>query len=91
MKYEIKYTNRFERDLRAAKRQGKSANKLFKVVEKIANGDKLEAKYRVHVLSGEYKGCHECHIEPDWLLIYEIFEDILILTLNRIGSHSELF
>ena len=54
-------------------------------------GEALEAKYRDHSLSGNYKGCRECHIEPDWLLIYEIDDGILVLMLYRVGSHSELF
>ena len=65
--------------------------KLYEVIEKLANGEPLEEKYRDHYLSGDYKGCRECHIEPDWLLIYEIVDDILILMLYRVGSHSDLF
>lgn len=56
-------------------------------MEKLANGEILEAKYRDHALTGNYKGSRECHIEPDWLLIYET----LVLLLSRVGSHSELF
>ena len=52
---------------------------------------KLDAKYRDHDLTGNYKGTRECHIEPDWLLIYEICGDVLVLMLYRLGSHSELF
>ena len=91
MKYEIKVTGQFKKDLKLAKKQGKNLDKLFDVVERLANGEVLEAKYRDHDLSGDYKGCRECHIDPDWLLIYEIFDDILVLLLNRVGSHSELF
>ena len=91
MKYEIKLTNQFKKDWKLAKKQGKDADKLFAVVEKLANGEVLEEKYRDHALSGDFRGCQECHIEPDWLLIYEIFDDVLVLLLNRIGSHSELF
>ena len=91
MKYEIKVTGQFKKDLKLAKKQGMNLDKLFDVVERLANGDVLEAKYRDHDLSGNYKGCRECHIDPDWLLIYEIFDDVLVLLLNRVGSHSELF
>ncbi len=91
MKYEVKLTNRFKKDLKLAKKQGKNADKLLAVIEKLASGKTLEKKYRDHDLSGKYKGCRECHIEPDWLLIYEIFDDVLVLILNRIGSHSEIF
>ena len=91
MKYEIRFTGQFKKDLKLAKKQGKNLDKLFDVVERLANGEVLEAKYRDHDLSGDYKGCRECHIDPDWLLIYEIFDDVLVLLLNRVGSHSELF
>ena len=91
MKYEIRFTGQFKKDLKLAKKQGKNLDKLFDVVERLANGEVLEAKYRDHDLSGDYKGCRECHIAPDWLLIYGIFDDVLVLLLNRVGNHSELF
>ena len=91
MKYEIKITNQFKKDWKLAIKQGKDAGKLLAIVERLANGEVLEEKYRDHDLSGNYQGCRECHIEPDWLLIYEIFDDVLVLLLNRAGSRSELF
>jgi len=91
MRYTIKATNRFEKDVKQAQKRGKDLDKLFFVIEKLANGEKLDEKYRDHSLVGLYKGCRECHIEPDWLLVYEIFEDILILSLVRTGTHSDLF
>lgn len=91
MKFRIKFTNRFKKDLKLAKKQGKDIDKLFNVVEKIANDEPLDEKLRDHLLMGNYKGTRECHIEPDFLLIYEKFEDILVLTLIRTGSHSDLF
>ena len=91
MKFRIKFTNRFKKDLKLAKKQGKDIDKLFNVVEKIANDEALDEKFRDHLLMGNYKGIRECHIEPDFLLIYEKFEDILVLTLVRTGSHSDLF
>lgn len=91
MRYTIKATNRFEKDVKQAQKRGKDLDKLFFVIEKLANGEKLDEKYRDHSLVGLYKGCRECHIEPDWLLVYEIFEDILILSLARTGTHSDLF
>ncbi len=66
-------------------------DKLFEVIDILANGDALDAKYRDHDLTGNYKGTRECHIEPNWLLIYEIYEDVLVLMLYRMGTHSELF
>ncbi len=91
MKYEIKFTNQFKKDLKLAKKQGKDTEKLFEAIEMLANGEALPAKYRDHDLTGDYKGCRECHIEPDWLLVYEIVDDVLVLMLYRVGSHSELF
>ena len=90
-KYEIRFTNRFKKDIKLATKQGKDLDKLFDIIEKLAQGETIEAKYRDYSLIGDYKGTRECHIEPDWLLIYEIFEDILVLSLQRIGSHSDLF
>lgn len=91
MIYKIKKTKRFDKDVSLAFKRGKNLDKLFSVIEKLANGLKLEPKYRDHELSGEFVGCRECHIEPDWLLIYEIFDDCLVLVLNRTGTHSDLF
>ena len=80
-----------EEDLKLAKKQNKDLNKLFDVVNILAEGGILGAKYRDHDLSGEYKGIRECHVEPDWLLVYEIQNDVLVLILYRLGTHSELF
>ena len=91
MKYEIKFTNQFKKDLKVAKKQGKDIEKLFEIIEKLANHEPLASKYHDHGLTGKYKGCRECHIDPDWLLIYEIIEDIMVLLLYRVGNHSELF
>lgn len=91
MKYSIEFTTRFKKDLKLAKKQNKNLDKIFEVIEILANGGKLDAKYRDHDLSGNFKGTRECHIEPDWLLIYEIKEDILVLMLSRTGTHSDLF
>ena len=91
MKYEIKFTTQFKKDLKLAKKQNKDLDKLFDVVSILADGGTLDARYRDHDLSGDYKGTRECHIEPDWLLVYEIRDEILVLMLYRIGTHSELF
>lgn len=91
MSCEIRFTNQFKKDIKLAKKQGKDIDRLFSVVDMLANGKTLAPKYRDHDLGGDYKGCRECHIEPDWLLIYEIDNGLLILILNRVGSHSELF
>ncbi|WP_077368368.1 type II toxin-antitoxin system YafQ family toxin [Anaerosalibacter sp. Marseille-P3206] len=91
MKYEIKFTTQFKKDLKLAKKQNKELYKLFEVIGLLAQGKNLEAKYRDHDLSGNYKGTRECHIEPNWLLVYEYRNDVLVLMLYRLGSHSELF
>ena len=90
MKYEVRFTTQFKKDLKLAKKQNKDIEKLFAVVELLANGEKLDFKYKDHDLSGNYKGTRECHIEPDWLLVYEYQNDVLVLMLYRLGSHSEL-
>lgn len=91
MSYEVKFTTRFKKDLKLVEKQGKKLYKLREVIEKLANQIPLDAKYKDHELIGNYKGCRECHIEPDWLLIYQYFDDVLVLTLTRTGSHSDLF
>ena len=82
MKYIIKPTNQFKKDFKKI---------MKKVIDMLANDEILPDKYRDHLLIGNYKGKHECHLEPDWLLIYEYLEDELILFLTRTGSHSDLF
>lgn len=91
MKYEVKFTNQFKRDLKLAKKQGKDINRLFDVISTLAEGKKLDSKYRDHNLSGDYTGCRECHVEPDWLLVYEVMDHVLVLMIYRVGTHSELF
>ena len=91
MKYDIEFTGSFKKDIKRAKKQNKDLDKLFEVIEIIANGEKLEKKYKDHALIGKYEGSCECHVEPDWLLIYEICDDVLVLMLYRVGSHSDLF
>ncbi|MCI2147867.1 MAG: type II toxin-antitoxin system YafQ family toxin [Clostridiales bacterium] len=91
MMYEVKFTSQFKKDLKLAKKQQKSLDKLFEVIDILSNGNPLDAKYHDHELTGNYKGTRECHIEPDWLLIYELRDDVLVLMLYRLGSHSELF
>ena len=91
MKYEVKFTNQFKKDVKLAKKQNKDLDKLFDVVNVLADGGILDARYRDHDLSGDYKGTRECHIEPDWLLVYEIRNEVLVLMLYRLGTHSELF
>lgn len=91
MKCSIQFTNQFKKDLKLAKKQGKDLDKLFEVINILANGEKLDTKFKDHDLSGNYKGTRECHIEPDWLFIYEIDNNALVLMLYRLGTYSELF
>ena len=91
MKYEILYTTKFKKDLKLVQKQGKNLDKLFTVIEWLSNDEKLDTKYRDHDLSGNYEGFRECHIEPDWLLIYRKNSEQIILYLLRTGSHSDLF
>lgn len=92
-KYELRYTTDFKKNYKKIKKQGKNINKLKVVVDKLANGEELDEKYSNHLLtdSKHYKNCGECHIEPDWLLVYRYVNDELILLLVSTGSHSELF
>ena len=91
MRLEIKFTSQFKKDLKLAKRQNKPIDELFEVIEQLANKEILAPKYRDHALIGNYSGYRECHIEPDWLLIYMVKNDILTLVLYRLGNHSALF
>ena len=84
-------SNQFKKDLKLAKKRGLNIENLTKVVTILAEEKTLEDKYRDHNLTGNYRGFRECHIEPDWLLIYRIEADELELFLFRTGSHSDLF
>lgn len=87
---EIRYTGRFKKDLKLMGKRGKDLNKFYSVLSLLRNETPLPAEYKDHMLVGAYRGFHECHIEPDWLLIYLIKEKELILTLSRTGTHSDL-
>jgi mRNA interferase YafQ len=88
---DIILSNQFKKDLKTAKKRGYNLDLLDEVVTKLSNSQPLEAKNRDHELSGIYKGFRECHIQPDWLLIYRINNNDLILFLSRTGTHSDLF
>ena len=93
LKYKVNFTNSFKKQYKKLKKQGKDLTKLFYVIEKLLNKEELELKYRDHVLIDNkyYKNCRECHIEPDWLLIYQYNDNQLMLLLIETGSHSDLF
>lgn len=89
--YTIKPTTKFQKDLKRASKRGYNINILLEIIKKLAAGEELPAKNCDHALSGIYSGCRECHIAPDWLLIYEIENEYLFLYLLRTGTHSDLF
>ena len=91
MKYDIIITNSCKRDIKRAKKQGRNIDLLFEVVDQLSEGLVLDPIYKDHKLEGKYKGKRECHIENDFLLIYEINNKQIVLYLVRVGSHSELF
>ncbi len=90
-RYEIRNTTQFKKDYKLAKRRDMNIALLKDIVTKLANGEPLDARHKDHPLSGDWIGHRECHIQPDWLLIYRIENDILVLTLSRTGTHSDLF
>ena len=91
MKYIAKPTARFQKDLKRIQKRGLDLNLLTAVIKILAGGGMLPAKHLDHPLTGDFMGCRECHIRPDWLLIYEIAESDLILYLTRTGTHADLF
>lgn len=92
-KYKIDFTSNFKKQLKKMIKQNKDINELLEVINKLANLESLDVKYRNHNLINDktYKDCSECHIRHDWLLIYKYVDDKLILVLFATGSHSELF
>ena len=90
-KYEVIYTPNFKRDFKLIQKRGYEIELLKEIVTKLANGEELPERNRDHALTGNYNGFRECHIKPDWLLIYRIENEELILYLTRTGTHSDLF
>ncbi len=90
-KYTVKFTIQFKRDYKLAIKRGLKIGLLEEIISLLSMGDALPEKNKDHALSGNWTGHRECHIQPDWLLIYRIEEDILVLTLSRTGTHSDLF
>ena len=91
MMYTIKPTTRFQKDLKRVQKRGCNLALLTDIIKKLQLGEPLPQKNHDHDLGGDYEGFRECHITPDWLLIYQMCEDTLILFLTRTGSHSDLF
>ena len=91
MIYSLELTNQYLKDLKVARKRGLDENLLNEVIYKLLSGEKLLPKNRDHALTGNYKGFRECHVTPDWLLIYSKETTIKIITLVRTGTHSDLF
>ena len=89
--YAVKPTTRFQKDLKRVQKRGYDISLLTEVIKILASGRPLPEKNRDHALIGNFDGCRECHITPDWLLIYEISDENLILYLTRTGTHGDLF
>ena len=90
-KYTVKTTSQFKKDFKLAMKRGLNIDRLETVIATLALGEPLPDKNKDHALTGNWIGHRECHILPDWLLIYRIEEEVLILTLARSGTHSDLF
>ena len=90
-KYTVKTTTLFKKDFKLAMKRGLNVELLENVIALLAMGEPLPAKNKDHALTGNWVGHRECHILPDWLLIYRIEDNVLVLTLARTGTHSDLF
>lgn len=91
MKYEILSTGRFKKDLKTIMKRGYNIQLLQDVVNLLVAGTPLPKKNKDHMLTGNWTGHRECHVAPNWLLIYKIDNDVLVLTLTRTGTHNDLF
>ena len=91
-KFKITYSNDFKKNYKKIVKQGKNLNKLKIVINKLANKETLEPRYKDHLLYNDkrFKNCRDCHIEPDWILIYKYIENELVLVLIATGSHAEI-
>jgi len=89
--YALEITNQYLRDLNLARRRKLDEQKLNQVIRILISGDQLPEQFKNHILTGVYKGLNECHISPDWLLIYSKNKSIKLITLIRTGTHSDLF
>ncbi|MBR3417948.1 MAG: type II toxin-antitoxin system YafQ family toxin [Oscillospiraceae bacterium] len=89
--YRIEFTAEMKRNVKLMKKRGKDISKLTAMLDLLASGKPVPEQYNDHRLSGNLKDFRECHIEPDWLLMYQIHEDVLILTATATGTHADLF
>ena len=91
MNRDIVWTTRFKKDYKLALKRNLNIELLDEIIRALSRGETLPEKNKDHELTGDWTGHRECHIQPDWLLIYRIEDDVLVLTLSRTGSHSDLF
>lgn len=91
MKYQVEMSTKFKKDYKLILKRGYNKNLLQEVITMLSNGEELPQRYKDHLLNGNYVGYRECHITPDWILIYKVEESLLILALTRTGTHSDLF
>lgn len=91
MHYRIEFTRQYLKDLKLARKRNFDEGKLNHIIQLLFAGSELPAKNRNHLLKGDFKGLYECHVTPDWLLIYSKNEAIRLITLIRTGTHSDLF
>lgn len=89
--YEVKFTTAYKKSYKLMKKRGLDLSLLNEVVDTLRQGKRLDEKYRDHALSGKFYGFRECHVKPDWLLVYLIEHDVLTLTLVDTGSHADIF
>lgn len=89
--YKVLTSSRYKKGYKKMAKRGLNIKLLDEVVYKISHGERLDEKYKDHILKGQFKNFHECHIQPDWLLVYKIQDDVLILTLVDTGTHADLF
>ena len=89
--FKIEFTSKMKKDVKRMKKRGKDLTKLVTVLNLLKKGDDLPTKYRDHQLTGNLNDFRECHIEPDWLLLYKKLNDILIIVATETGSHADLF
>ena len=89
--YQVKFTTTFKKSYKLMKKRGLDISLLDNVIDLLRQGKQLDEKYKDHALSGNFVGFRECHIKPDWLLVYLLENDILTLTLVDTGTHSDIF
>lgn len=89
--YQLDYTNRFKRSLKLCQRRGYDLTKLYEAIKILARDGRLPERFRPHLLQGNRRGQWECHIQPDWLLVWEQYDDRLLLVMLDTGTHADLF